>query len=170
MQIQKLILCLCFLPAVAFSAEEEPGCMDKAHYLATGLKLTEHLLYAVEHVKKGIPVGTICAQPFRTKYYEKDMEEFRLPLIQAHEDLEKRKITSSENFPYIRRNKKEQVNMQQVCKMVDKHLTTNNRCMEPEDYMRSLMTKKIITRSFEENCNAYLDAVVSNVGSCKGKK
>lgn len=170
MQIQKLIACFILCVGVAKAAEEEPGCMDKAQYLSTGLKLTEHLLYAVEHVKKGKSVGKVCAEAFRTKYYEKDMEEFRLPLIQAREDLDKRKITSSENFPYIRRNKKEQVNMQQVCQMVEKHLKTNNRCMEPESYMRTLITKKIISRSFEENCLIYLETVVANVELCRGKK
>lgn len=144
--------------------------MDKAQYLAVGLKLTEHLLYAVEHVNKGMSVDKVCAQKFRTKYYEKDLEIFNIPLIQAREDLDKRKVTSSENFPYIRRNKKEQLNMQQVCQMVEKHLATNQRCMEPESYMRTIMTKKMIARSFEENCIAYLDAVVSNVELCKNKK
>jgi len=51
--------------------------------------------------------------------------------------------------------------------MVERHLTTNNRCMEPENYMRSLMTRKIISRSFEENCNVYLKEVVANVATCR---
>jgi hypothetical protein len=167
-QIQKLILILLLLSTTAYAGDDdEASCMDKAQYLSIGLKLTEHLLYAVEHVNTGKSVDEVCAQKFREKYYEDDLKRFNLPLIAARIGLEERKITSSENFPYIRRNKKEQVNMQQVCQMVEKHLTKNNRCMEPEGYMRSLMTKKIISRSFEENCNVYLKAVVANVATCR---
>lgn len=168
MQIQKLILVFLLLSASAFAGEDDDAsCMDKAQYLAIGLKLTEHLLYAVEHVKKGKSVDEVCAQKFREKYYVDDLERFNFPLIAARIGLEERGLTSSENFPYIRRNKKEQVNMQKVCVMVEKHLTTNNRCMEPEGYMRSLMTKKIISNTFEENCQKYLDAVVANVATCR---
>ena len=168
MQIQKLILVLLLLSTSVYANDDdEASCMDKAQYLAIGLKLSEHLLYAVEHVNKGKSVDEICSQKFREKYYEDDLIRFNQPLIVAREDLDKRKITSSRNFPYIRRNKAEMVNMPQVCQMVEKHLTTNNRCMEPEGYMRSLMTKKIMSRSFEDNCKKYLNAVVSNVSTCK---
>lgn len=168
MQIQKLILALMMISVA--HAEDEPSCMDKAQYLAVGLKLTEHLLYMVEYVNAGKDVGTLCAQPFRTKYFEDDLKSFNEPLIQARKDLEERGITSSQNFPYLRRNKPEMINMQQVCQMVEKHLKTNNRCMEPESYMRTLMTKKILSNPFEVNCVKYIDAVVVNVGTCSTKK
>lgn len=169
MQIQKLILIFILSFGIAH-ADDEASCMDKAQYLAIGLKLTEHLLYSVEHVNKGVSVSEICSQKFREKSYENDIGRFNYPLVVARIDLDERKITSSANFPYIRRDKKEQVNMQQVCQMVEKHLKTNQRCMEPEDYMRTLITKKIVTNSFEENCQRYLKAVVANVATCSTKK
>ena len=166
MQIKTLILAL-MISTSAF-AEEEASCMDQAQYLAVGLKLTEHLLYMVEHTKKD-SIESLCAQPFRTKFFESDLKIFNQPLIQARIDLEERGITSSKNFPYLRRSKVEMVNMKQVCEMVETHLKKNNRCMEPEEYMRRLMTKKILSNSFEENCNKYLSSVVSNTGQCLKK-
>lgn len=170
MQIQKLILVFLLLTSTAFAEEEEPSCMDKAQYLAIGLKLTEHLVYTVEYVNKGKAIEEICSEPFRTRYFESDLEKFNEPLIQARKDLDERGVTSSKNFPFLRRNKVEMVNMRKVCEMVENHLKKNNRCIEPESYMVTLITKKIITNPFEKNCHKYLGAVVGNVNSCAQKK
>ncbi len=168
--MQKQIVVLLLVMSFSAKAEDLPSCMDKAQYLAVGLKLTEHLLYAVEHVNKGKTTDEVCAQKFREKYYEADFERFNLPLIDARIGLSERGVTSSKNFPYIRRSKVETVNNQQVCEMVEKHLTTNQRCMEPESYMRTLITKKIISESFEDNCKKYLPLVAANLGNCSTKK
>jgi hypothetical protein len=169
MQIQKLILALMMISVA--HAEDEPSCMDKAQYLAVGLKLTEHLLYMVEHVNAGKgSVDELCAQPFRTKYYEADLVKFNVPLIQARKDLDERGVTSSKNFPFLRRNKVEMLTMQQVCQLVETHLAKNNRCMEPRNYMQGLITKKIFSNPFEQNCSKYLPDVVQNVRYCLTKK
>lgn len=170
--MQKQIVVLFILLSFSVHAEEEqPSCMDQAQYLAVGLKLTEHLLYAVEHVNKGKLSGDeVCAQKFREKYYEADFVKFNQPLIQARIDLEERGVTSSKNFPYLRRDKVEMINERQVCEMVENHLKKNNRCMEPESYMRTLITKKIISRSFEDNCKKYIYDVAVNLGNCSTKK
>ena len=152
-------------------AEEEQSCIDKAQYLAVGLKLTEHLLYMVEHLNAGKgTVDELCAQPFRASYFEEDLKKFNMPLIQARIDLEERGVTSSRNFPYLRTNKVEMLNMQQVCRLVETHLAKNNRCMEPRAYMERLITKKIISNPFAENCKKLLPDVQVNVGSCSKKK
>lgn len=170
MQIQKLILVFLLLITSAAYADDEDSCMDKAQYLAVGLKLTEHLAYAVEHVYKGKSVAEICAQSFRAKYYEEDLKKFNEPLILAREDLDSIGITISNHFKLIRREPNVIMKMSHVCVMVEKHLTKNNRCIEPENYMRTLITKKILSNTFQENCTQYLDAVVNNFKNCSTKK
>lgn len=169
MQIQKLILVFILIIGTAF-ADDEGSCMDKAQYLAVGLKLTEHLSYAVEHVNKGMSVAEVCAQPFRAKYYEEDLKKFNEPLILARIGLDEVGVTISNHFNLIRRERNMIMSMPDVCVMVEKHLTKNNRCLEPEDYMRTLITKKILSNTFQENCLKYLDAVVSNLNNCSTKK
>jgi hypothetical protein len=168
MQIQKLILMFMLMTSFAY-ADDEESCMDKAQELAVGLKMTEHFLYMVENLNNGKEtIDSACAKPWRTKYWEADFKKFNEPLIDARVGLEERGVTSTNNFSLLRRKRNEQVKMPGVCEMVEKHLKTNNRCLEPETYMRTLITKEIFRKSFEENCKKYLPAVQSNVAACAG--
>jgi hypothetical protein len=128
-------------------------------------------LYMVEYINDGKEsIDEACAKPWRAKYFEADLKKFNEPLIAARIGLDERGITSTNNFNLLRRKRNEQVRMPGVCVMVEKHLTTNTRCHEPESYMRTLITKDIFQKSFEENCKKYLPAVQTNVAACVSTK
>lgn len=137
-------------------------------YLEKGLKMSQHWMYMIEEVNKGKDISTVCNQKFRKDFYEKDSGLVNLKAQGTIIDQNTLGNTFAERYSMILRNNRKGVLYDaEVCKMMNENFVNRKSCFESENYQRSLVSKSIVEKSFESNCEKYLPELMKMTGCMK---